>query len=837
MFFGGGCGQLRRARAERGPAILLIAALATVFFFPGYDRDQPYRGERQFFPISGIHFAVAANLSPEHGFLQFHGRYVDHADGEPMYVPYHRFPPLGYALIKLVGLPFGTDLAARLYATRMLMLVLFSGAALLAYFSLRRLAAQRACALTATLFAFGSYPLLYYGDTVAPDAVIGLFSVMLAFHGIAVHSCASQATRDVRPHAGGSRHSKRASARAGQLYAKTCAAFLFDWHVCGLLLPFLLVAVPHAAYNRDWRGCRRYLLLGVATALVGFAMLAFNLMREYHGLGGSTPLFELPTWQSLLRRTGVSPLDPIRYSVDWAAVLQDQLRRIGEAALPWALAEPLFLVAGSATMWQRVGGGLLAFALLAICWPGTRHRIAWSGLALCGMGWALPMRHQVQQHEFEVLFHVGTPLVACALVLTRFQARVAEFAGRRADRATKTAMVATGLALFVASSWLVANANVGDDAEAQRGKMLFADWRDIQRHTRGKVAHVPPTTPSWVHMAALIGMGGIRASRGRDAEFVVAIDTPRSTWWHPPLLNPPASSSVTPRNRMFFLYRRSVYYAELDRAIRYLEDALKHRQPVVESPFFDVYEVGDALLYVGEGDRCRVEVEHRNGPFFLHVYPVDVNNLPERFRRDGFANLNFRRDPDWARDGRCFAWRLLPKFPIGQIHTGQYRPTREGYDSLWEGRFSPRRGQVGNADGQRTRPSEREKNRAEYQRIVGGDPLARSVWDVFLLSDGGGEKLAFLKRPCAVGDAAARFLVHVVPVDARDLPLARRRLRFDNWDFHFAERGGVLFDGRCMVWARLPDYDIATIRVGQYSSAGPLWAEELPVARAPIAPP
>ena len=119
--------------------------------------------------------------------------------------------------------------------------------------------------------------------------------------------------------------------------------------------------------------------------------------------------------------------------------------------------------------------------------------------------------------------------------------------------------------------------------------------------------------------------------------------------------------------------------------------------------------------------------------------------------------------------------------------------------------------------------------RREYQHIAAGVPVARAEWDVHWLpgSAGGddtgaaaGGELAFLKTPCAAGDVAGRFLVHVVPVDAADLPASRGRRRFDNLDFGFLERGGVLFDGKCMVRVPLPQYDVAALRIGRASVGG-----------------
>ena len=119
--------------------------------------------------------------------------------------------------------------------------------------------------------------------------------------------------------------------------------------------------------------------------------------------------------------------------------------------------------------------------------------------------------------------------------------------------------------------------------------------------------------------------------------------------------------------------------------------------------------------------------------------------------------------------------------------------------------------------------------RREYQRVVESQLVARSMWDIHLLGRAavadfrGGSELAFLKTPCAPADTAGRFLAHVVPVNVEDLP-AGRRLRFDNLDFDFLERGGVRFDDKCMVKLPLPKYPIATLRVGRLGADGvPAW--------------
>ena len=79
---------------------------------------------------------------------------------------------------------------------------------------------------------------------------------------------------------------------------------------------------------------------------------------------------------------------------------------------------------------------------------------------------------------------------------------------------------------------------------------------------------------------------------------------------------------------------------------------------------------------------------------------------------------------------------------------------------------------------------------------------------------------------CTAEERAAWFFLHIVPVDPSDLPASRREHGFDNQDFQF-ERGGGVFNGRCVVERRLPDYPIASIRTGQYIYGGAkLWEGE-----------
>ena len=86
------------------------------------------------------------------------------------------------------------------------------------------------------------------------------------------------------------------------------------------------------------------------------------------------------------------------------------------------------------------------------------------------------------------------------------------------------------------------------------------------------------------------------------------------------------------------------------------------------SAAFDVYRDGDSLVYVRdgctEGDVAAT--------FFLHIIPVDVDDLPAARRRYGFDNRDFTFATRGRVDGDCVAAVPLPHYAIASIRTGQY---------------------------------------------------------------------------------------------------------------------------------------------------------------------
>ena len=84
-----------------------------------------------------------------------------------------------------------------------------------------------------------------------------------------------------------------------------------------------------------------------------------------------------------------------------------------------------------------------------------------------------------------------------------------------------------------------------------------------------------------------------------------------------------------------------------------------------------------------------------------------------------------------------------------------------------------------------------------------------------------GGELVYIKEECTREEARMRFMLHVYPADAADLPAVRKRggYAFDNLSFYFTEHGVVL-EGACVALYPLPDYAIERIETGQYAPGG-----------------
>ena len=216
---------------------------------------------------------------------------------------------------------------------------------------------------------------------------------------------------------------------------------------------------------------------------------------------------------------------------------------------------------------------------------------------------------------------------------------------------------------------------------------------------------------------------------------------------------------------------------------------------------YEVYIDDDRLIYLKEPCAVADTVES----FYLHLYPTPSDRLEsdEEILEYGYHIRDFDFDRYGRRIGEyCVASVPHPGYEIAGIRTGQY--TEAG--RIWESGVDIRRSVL---------------RQMQLDGLTARQPV---VSDEFAVYWGDGE-LAYLKEPCAAGDTAAAFYLHIVPANSGDLPAEQREYGFDNRDFAFDAVGWSL-EGICLATVALPEYDIALIRTGQYTEEGRIWESE-----------
>ena len=790
------------------PLALLVLALSTVFIFSG-DRGHFYRPVEHSWN-SSEHMTIVVNFSPEHGFQRFFRRIIED-DGVARYQWYNRFPIGGDLLMKVATLPVSGSPSAQLYAVRILMLLFFAGAAVLAYLSLCRLVPNRWIALTAVLLAFSSYHLLYFNDMVANDGMPDFFGVILAFHGMVVFV---------------------QEGRFRQLVVKTCIALLLGWHVLALLLPFVIFglardllrarsaaadSIPPVMSSRLIASTllrSRCLLLGAVALAFGLSVLTFNFTMEYIALDGETPLTELPSFQSMVTRFGGDDRfntiqAPYR---EWPQFVKGQFRSILRMFIPYFLSDSLgyrgdgSTIAGAevarrlsgslgygsdgfpSPMWLSDQGGTLGIILSAACLIGSmfvRPRILFVTLASFGFFWALPMRNSNAVHDFESIYYIGLPLVFFTIVLL--------LARRLINRDGVIAAAAVAAALIFAVSSLQMS-RVGYSAEtAQAARDVERDLLAMRETTAGELVTVLRIGGDYEEFSTWwAGHVGVAMNYYLGSSFTRFAHLPAVKGGFVVMRERlDMDALLTPQNQYFFLYDRDSLEAWYEAAYR----TAASTEPLAREDF-DVYFDDRTVYYLKEPCGRADTATH----FFLHVYPFDEEGLPEHRERRGFEVLNFDfEERGLLFGGRCLASVDLPGYAVVKIDTGQVS------GGAWRATHvvvSPRL-------------------TSKYQSIVSNEPAARSEFDVYI--DGG--TLHYVKEPCGDGDTAARFFLHVHPIDQNDLPEGRRQHGFENLDFDFGERG-LSFGGKCLVSVDLPEYGIRRITTGQFDGGGRVWEVE-----------
>ncbi len=663
---------------ERRPIAVLLLALGTVFASAlgpgGFDLWRPDHGG-----ISVDHLMVAANRSPEHGFVGYDFRFVNNI-GETVLQPYNRFPIGGSLALKVATLPFADDLAACLYAARVLMLAFFAAAMVLACLAMRRLVEDPSVALAATLLAFSSFYPLHYADMVATEGTMDLFAVMLTFHALVVFS---------------------QEGRFRQLLAKSCLAVLIGWHVFALLLPFIVFGIAagwlRGRRTTGWTALLlgRHAMLGAVALTMGLAMLALNFALErtavaqgapwagygagtappelssfrspYHtvyALAGhrETTLTELPSFRSMLKRLGLNARFNERQaaSVGWRPLLATLIERAGRSSMPYAIGHH---VPGklAARLW-----GVFVFTVSIVGLAFTRHRVLMATLATFSGCWTLILRGGVTFQLFEGMFLATLALVFFATVLAR--ARSLARTGRRAQRLIDIC-VGVALLLFVFSSlqlgWLRSNPEksspwraLSDDMEAIR-RLVPEDAGVIPyRATRLETQYLMT-----YFLSGRLFVPPLNGAQRQRADFVLRRERSGD-----------GAGLLTPENQHVFLYDRARY----DERYAMLGDPL-----LKGGADWNVHLVRNRLI-VATGAACAPRQRFDGEPpFFLETFPADPGlGAAFYFREAARARrVEFRfQDSGFTVAGRCIAELAPPPNEVDRIRIGQFVP---GAAALW----------------------------------------------------------------------------------------------------------------------------------------------------------
>ena len=755
--------SIRRSVAGKRPVLLaclpLLLALSTVFVF-NHDLRSHLERSYHHFIITYQKMAISANLSLDHHFLQFY-RQTLNADGTVSYELKNRFPIGGQVLIALAILPFGDDLATQLYAARTLMLLCFAATALLAYLCLCRMTHHPWIAATATLLAFSSFYCLFNSDMVMNEAGIGLLGVMLTFHGMVIFIC---------------------EGRFRQLLVKMCIALFLDWHVYALLLPFIALGLV-----REYCRARsvpfklkcsrlirsRYVLLGIVALLFGLSLLTFNFVNEYVALKGEKALTELPSFQSMIYRTGIGPAHGTvyyEYLLKWDSFLLGEFSRIGGMATPYFILPYLgVLRPPQSYRFLSVGVGIGVFVACLVGVYFTRPRILWATLVLFGFCWALPMRHNVKEptHDFESVFYIGLPLVFFSLILLCLSRRF------------KTPLLMVGFAgvaliVFVLSSFQMSHFYAPD--ETQRQKIELAEVTAIRRLTADDdLIFVPFSNPNF-------NRGKLHYYLARRIIHAHALTAEGFTMMDDRL---ETDALLTPKNEQVFLYDSKKLLKEYRQAYQRVVSG-----ELVARSTFNVYRDEHAVHYV----KTPCSDADMQTKFFLHIFPTDERSIPGHRRWLGYDTDVFKfRNRGLRFDDKCLASIALPHYDIARIETGPL-PLGQSKERAYD-------------------PDRLEEYRQAYQRVVSSELVARSTFDVYRDK----RALYYVKSPCSDADMQTKFFLHIFPTDRKELTSLRWQWGYDNYIVNFSEQG-LRFDDKCLASVALPPYDIARIKTGQWKT-------------------
>lgn len=253
------------------------------------------------------------------------------------------------------------------------------------------------------------------------------------------------------------------------------------------------------------------------------------------------------------------------------------------------------------------------------------------------------------------------------------------------------------------------------------------------------------------------------------------------------------------------------------------QKGLSISEPIIRSRY-DIYlqKQDNTLVYI---DRNCITGSERNTRFFLHIYPTYGDDLPIRRRQSGYDIKENRWGFYSHGDGECIVNFGLPGYQISHIVTGQYTP-HLGIRWSIKHRFEDAERGVTEHIKRFDSADTYHAYHSYYQLATDNEPIIRSTFNVHQIQLHQ-NTLMYTKENCTPQDSQTPFFLHIIPSDTNDLPAHRRESGFDNHDFLFTNKG-TRFDDKCLAVISIPDYDIATIRTGQFNTADGhrLWQEE-----------
>lgn len=563
--------------------------------------------------------------------------------GEVVYQPYNRFPIGTHALVKLVILPFQPGSSAELYAARIVMLLFFSGSAVLAYLSLDRIVSNKWIALAATMLTLSSTYALYYNDMVAPDGITNVFGILLTLHGLIIFM-------------------KEKKMR--QLLTKIAISLLVGWPVLAFLFLFSLFGIVRSAVEQvrkrknltglKWIFTNKFIIIGSYSLLISGIIFGFNIINE--SLATNQNPLDTPSIISLRQRAGIDQVewgigDPERLAAK--NMVSTSFYRIAAASIPFAIPNYSttiirYLDAPLASHGSIAGMVILSLSIVASLL--AKERIILMSLVFSGLLWILIFRYHTLIHDFTALFLIGIPLVLFAYLLQYLMSN---------SRRIPTAVLAIStLALFIFS--VSQMKGIGHDSDSAVAKnQIRQDFSQIREVTRGHSVFVSlpedsdyyPAPISWYYMPGSFISDAIHRY---EADFFVS--------------NSRVSCGlITQENLHVFLYDSFASFANCE--IQILDGSPVFSDAILTP--YQIYLQGKLIHYAHEG-YCG---QHTNSTetFFLHVFPVGADDLPSASQEYGFANLDFQPGERWQNiDGHCIIGVQLPTYDIASIQTGQY---------------------------------------------------------------------------------------------------------------------------------------------------------------------